>query len=202
MLELVLTAVAVVLALTQPVPQVVRLLRTRSVAGVSAATTWLGLVINVAWGVYGIARGLLPVAVLSSAYVVGYAVVAALLVANGKRSGMAHAAAAACGFAALTAVAGWVALGSALALSVGVQFVPQVVEAWRSTDLSGLAAGTYLVCLVDGVVWGGYGLVVGDVPLVLYGALMLAVAVAVLVPRRRWARAVVAAPVPANAAGS
>lgn len=198
-LELALTGVAVVLAVTQPVPQVVRLLRTRSVAGVSGPTTWLGLTINSAWVAYGVGRGLLPVAVLSGAYVAGYATIAALLLLRGRRSGVGTGLAAAAGLTLLTVVAGWAVLGTVLALAVGVQFVPQVVEAWRSDDLSGLAPGTYVVGALDGAIWGTYGLVVADVPLVLYGLVMSAVAVLVLVPRRRWARTAAAAPLAATA---
>lgn len=194
MLELVLTAVALVLALSQPVPQVVKLLRTRSVAGVSASTAWLGLVVNGAWTAYGVARGLLPVAVLSVAYVVGYATVAALVVRGGDRRGMGLAAASSVGLAGIALLAGWPVLGTALALTVGVQFLPQVVEAWRASDLTALAPGTYVVCALDGMVWGGYGAVVGDAPLVLYGVVMISVAVLVLVPRRRWTRASGAVP--------
>ncbi len=49
--EALLTALAACLALSQPVPQIVRLVRTRSVVGVSGPTTWLGLAINRGWAV-------------------------------------------------------------------------------------------------------------------------------------------------------
>lgn len=187
MLEQAVTAFAVVLALTQPVPQIIRVLRTRSVAGVSGPTTWLGFTINLAWVAYGVARGLLPVAVLSTAYVAGYVAVGALLVRGGNRRGIGTGLLAGGGLVGLTAVGGWVALGTVLALAVAVQFLPQVIEAWTSDDLTGLAPGTYVVCGLDGIVWGGFGLLVGDGPLVLYGVIMCTVAVAVLVPRARWA---------------
>lgn len=187
MLEQVVTALAVVVALAHPVPQVVRVLRTRSVAGVSGPTTWLGFAINSAWVTYGVARGLLPVAVLSGAYVMGYVVVGVLLVRRGNRRGIGAGVLAAIGLAALVVVGGWAALGTVLALAVLPQFLPQVVEAWRADDLTGLAPGTYLIALVDGLVWGGFGAVAGDRPLVLYGVIMCSVAVAVLVPRYRWA---------------
>lgn len=194
MLESALTALAVVLALTQPVPQIVRLLRTRSTAGVSGPTAWLGVTINLGWVAYGIGQNLLPVIVLSGAYVVGYVLVAGLLVRGGNRRGIPVAVAAAIGLITLTLAAGWLVLGTVLALTVAVQFLPQVVEAWRSDDLTALAPGTYVVCGIDGLVWGGYGALVADVPLVLYGAVMVSVAVAVLVPRRRWSRRVSVAP--------
>lgn len=186
MTELVLTALAACLALSQPVPQIVRLVRTRSVEGVSGPTTWLGLAINAGWMAFGIARGLLPVAVLSLAYVVGYAAIAVLLVRGGNRSGVGTALAAAAAMVGTTAALGWTVLGTALALTVGVQFVPQVLLAWRGTDLTALAAGTYVVCGLDGIVWGGYGVLRAEMPLVLYGLVMSSVAVLVLVPKRRW----------------
>lgn len=190
MLEVVLMGMAVVLALTQPVPQVIRLLRTRSTAGVSGPTAWLGLVINLAWTVYGVARAIPAVAVLSAAYVVGYAIISYLLVRHGNRRGIGAAVAAVAALCAVTAVGGWVVLGTVLALTVGVQFIPQVVTAWRSDDLTALAPGTYLVCMLDGFVWGVFGVASADGPLMLYGAVMVTVAVLVLIPRWRWARAV------------
>ena len=195
MLEQVVTACAVVVALAHPVPQVVRVLRTRSVAGVSGSTTWLGFTINVAWVSYGVARGLLPVAVLSAAYVLGYGVVGVLLVARGNRRGIGTGLLAALGLAGLVVVGGWVALGTVLALAVLPQFLPQVAEAWRSDDLTGLAPGTYVIGFVDGLVGGGFGAVAGDRPLVLYGVIMCSVAVAVLVPRFRWAARQASGPV-------
>ena len=195
MLEQAVTALAVVVALAHPIPQIVRVLRTRSVAGVSGSTTWLGCAINCAWVSYGIARGLVPVAVLSSAYVVGYVVVAVLLVRGGNRRGIATGALAAAALAALVVVGGWGALGTVLALAVLPQFLPQVVEAWTADDLTGLAPGTYLIAVLDGVVWGGFGVVAGDRPLMLYGVVMCSVAVAVLVPRYRWAARRTAVPV-------
>lgn len=187
MLEQVVTAFAVVVALAHPVPQVVRVLRTRSVAGVSATTTWLGGVINAAWIAYGVARGIVPVAVLSSAYVVGYVTVAVLLVRRGNRRGIGSGLLASAALVALVLVGGWGVLGTVLALAVLPQFLPQVVESWTAADLTGLAPGTYLLAFLDGVVWGGFGVVTGDGPLMLYGVVMCAVAVAVLVPRQRWA---------------
>lgn len=186
-LEQVVTALAVVVALAHPVPQIVRVLRTRSVAGVSGSTTWLGCAINVAWVAYGVARGLVPVAVLSGAYVLGYVIVAVLLVRRGNRRGVGTGMLAAAALAGLVLVGGWAALGTVLALAVLPQFLPQVVEAWRADDLTGLAPGTYLIAILDGVVWGGFGAVAGDRPLMLYGVIMCSVAVAVLVPRYRWA---------------
>lgn len=186
MTELALTALAAALALSQPVPQIVRLVRTRSVEGVSGPTTWLGLTVNAGWMAFGVARGLLPVAVLSLAYVIGYAAIAALLVRGGNRSGIGTAAVSTGAIVAVAVALGWTVLGTGLALTVAVQFVPQVALAWRSDDLTGLAGGTYVVCGLDGLVWGGYGLLRAELPLMLYGLVMVSVAVLVLVPKRRW----------------
>lgn len=181
-----MTALAVVLALTQPVPQVVRVIRTRSVAGVSGSTTWIGLAVNVAWVTYGVARGLAPVAVLSGAYVAGYVVIGTLLVRRGHRRGVGTGLLVGATLAAVTLTGGWALLGTALALVVVPQYLPQVVEAWTSDDLTGLSPGTYVVAIFDGVVWGGFGLIALDAPLVLYGVVMITVATAVLTGRARW----------------
>jgi uncharacterized protein with PQ loop repeat len=186
-LEQVVTALAVVLALTHPVPQVVRVLRTRSVAGVSGSTTWIGFAVNLSWATYGVARGLLPVAVLSAAYVAGYVVIGALLVRGGNRRGLGVGTLAGLGLIASVVLGGWGLLGTVLALAVVPQFLPQVVEAWTGDDLTGLSPGSYAVAVLDGVVWGGFGLVVSDRPLVLYGVVMVTVAGAVLAGRSRWA---------------
>ena len=186
MTELVLTALAACLALSQPVPQIVRLVRTRSVQGVSGPTTWLGLTINAGWVTFGIARGLVPVAVLSLAYVVGYSAIAYLLLRGGNRSGLVTATVSAAAIVATAVAFGWTVLGTALALTVAVQFIPQVALAWRGADLTALSAGTYVVCGLDGIVWGGYGILHAEAPLVLYGLVMTSVAVLVLVPKRRW----------------
>ncbi|WP_436794402.1 PQ-loop domain-containing transporter [Actinospongicola halichondriae] len=186
MTEVLLTVLAACLALSQPVPQIIRLVRTKSVVGVSGPTTWLGLAINAGWMAFGVARGLVPVAVLSFAYVVGYAAIAALLVRGGNRRGTVTALGSAVAMVATATLFGWTVLGTALALTVGAQFVPQVVLAWRSIDLTALSTGTYVVCGLDGVVWGSYGVLTREAPLVLYGIVMSSVAVLVLVPKRRW----------------
>lgn len=187
MSEAILTAVAAALALSQPVPQIARLLRTRSIAGVSGPTAWLGLAINAGWIAYGIGRGLLSVTVISVAYVTGYLTIVLLLLRGGNRRGIGSGILAGAACVAIAATLGWTVLGTALALSVGVQFVPQVVHAWRSEDLTALSPGTYAVCGLDGIVWGSIGLLHADGPLILYGAIMATVAVLVIVPQRRWA---------------
>lgn len=188
MLDVAVTVVAAALALSQPLPQILQLARSRSIAGVSAATTWIGVAVNAAWVAYGLGRGHPPIIVVSVLYLIGYLAIAGLLVAGGNRRGVPTALAATAAFVAIGATAGWTAVGTVLGLVVGVQFIPQIVEAWSGADLAGLAPGTYRISLADGIIWGGFGLIVADGPLVLYGVLMATAAVAVLIPQRRWAR--------------
>jgi uncharacterized protein with PQ loop repeat len=190
--ELVVIVLALVLACAQPVPQVVRLLRTHSVEGVSSATTMLGVVVAVAWIAYGLARGLPTVYLLSFVFLAGYLVTATLLWQRGRRSGVGLAALLASGFVAVTAGLGWTALGLVLGAVAIAQFAPQVIEANRATDLSGLAPGTCVVWLLDGIVWGGYGLLVDDGPLLVYAVVMFGVGAGVLVPWFRWRTATLA----------
>lgn len=193
MTEVLLTAVAAALACTQPLPQIIRLVRTRSVAGVSGPAAWLGLAVNAGWVAYGIGRGLVSVTVLSLAYVGGYVAIVALLTRGGNRRGIGAGAVTGAACLAIVASFGWTVLGTALALAVGAQFLPQVVTAWRADDLTALSPGTYVVSGLDGMVWGSIGLLHADGPLVLYGAVMITVAVLVIVPQRRWVARVRAA---------
>ncbi len=66
MTEGVLAVVAVVLAVVQPVPQLVRTIRRGTAAGVAPEVAWLGTLTNGVWLAYGFARGLPAVVVVSA----------------------------------------------------------------------------------------------------------------------------------------
>lgn len=188
MVESAALIVALGLALAQPVPQVLRLRRTGHTDGISPTAMWLGVGINLIWIGYCVARDLPAVAAVSAVYLAGYGAIVALLVAHGRRRGVRYAVAAVAAAGALQLAGGWGLVGTALGLAVGIQYLPQVVAAWRSPSLAGLAPGMYLVTLLDGAVWGLFGLLEDDRPLVLYGAIMLTVSVAVLAAWLRWRR--------------
>ena len=62
-------------------------------------------------------------------------------------------------------------------------------EVLRSDDVSGVAAATWWIAIVDAALWGLYGVALGDGPLIGYGVILLVSSVVVLtrlaVVRRR-----------------
>lgn len=196
MTEGVLAVVAVVLAVVQPVPQLVRTIRRGTAAGVAPEVAWLGTLTNGVWLAYGFARGLPAVVVVSAVYLAGWLAVAAVVAAARRTGRPSVPVAAAAVLAGAGWWGGWEGAGTVLAVITAGQHLPQVVRAWREADIGGLAPGTYTVVAVDGLVWGAYGVVVADGPLVLYGVATVATAGAVLaaVVLRRDGRGSVARP--------
>ena len=76
-------------------------------------------------------------------------------------------------------------LGAVLGASVLLTTGPQVVEALRTDDLSGIAPATWWISILDAALWGAYGWVIGDLALVGYWAVLTACAVTVLA-RLAW----------------
>ena len=85
-----------------------------------------------------------------------------------------------------------------LAAGVLVTQGPQVLRAVRESDLTGLAATTWWLSIVDAATWGAYGVAVGDAALVAYGVVLSSSAVVVL-SRIQLTRRALPAPAPAVA---
>jgi uncharacterized protein with PQ loop repeat len=154
-------------------PQARRLARTRRPEGVSPAWVGISVAMNMWWLAYGIAAerwALVPVSVIS---VCLYGAIGAALLATVGRS---------CGrelllaFAALALaplpfllIGGWPAAGVAIGVGYGVQLLPAVISAFRSDDLRGVSAGTWLIAGAESLLWAVYGLIVADSALVIAG---------------------------------
>jgi hypothetical protein len=61
------------------------------------------------------------------------------------------------------------ALAALLGVAYAVQLTPAVVTAWRTWSPSGIAVPTWTLRLTEAFLWGLYGHVRRDVPLVLFG---------------------------------
>lgn len=64
-------------------------------------------------------------------------------------------------------------IGLVAACLTTVAFTPQVVKAWRSRSTRDISLGMYLVLATGIVMWLIYGLMIGDVPLILANAVTL-----------------------------
>lgn len=180
----VLSLVASAVFLVRLVPQPARLWRTGVTAGVSPVAAANAVTSATAWLVYGASRELLVVwAVSVAALVPGVWQVTLLRREYGPLELLGSAAVA--GTFLVSALVG--VFGAALALGVLATSGPQVWRAVRDSDLRGIAPATWLVAIVDALLWGAYGASIQDGALVGYGAVLLTSAVIVLA-RVAWVR--------------
>lgn len=183
-------------------PQARKMLRTRSLEGVSLTWAAISATVNAWWGVYGIAIGDLGIVPVSAVSVMAYLVIALGVVrlsAVPTRVSARLAAGPAAAISIVPAIAlllhGWVVAGIALGALYGVQLSPAVVAVYRAIDVSGVSAATWVIAFVEAALWGVYGTSGGDVGIITMattGVLMSSlVLVRLLVRRPRRSRGVV-----------
>ena len=185
-----LGAVASFFSLSSVVPQVLRALRTRDVAGVSWATRVMSLAAYTLWVVYAfaVADG---VQVFNN--VLSFALLGALALAVARAGGADGA-----GWAAPRAVL----LSAALALLVveafgtfalamastafsSVRMLPQTRLALSGTSLSGLDPLALVLGWVGHLLWAAYGALTGDLGVLVCSGIALAMQTAVVQARFR-----------------
>jgi uncharacterized protein with PQ loop repeat len=169
---------ASILFISRLLPQPIRLVRTGLPEGVSPLAAINAVISESAWLLYGLQAGLVPVWAVSVAALVPGVWTVVLL----RRQVVAGDVLRAGAWLAviLAAWAGGV-LGAVLGVSVALSIGPQVWTAVRTSDLRGLSIYTWLIAIGDALLWGAYGLVVGDVALLGYAAVLLTGATVVIV---------------------
>lgn len=175
----------VVLAVALSVPQLRALATTGRTGGVSLASLLCSTISFTAWTVHAVQVGDGWLIVSSAVGVPGQALTTWLAWRAGAcREGLWVPA----GWAALVSlVLTWDALsGTSVAApvvgsSILWMVVPAAVTAWRSPDVSGIAAGTWWVLLGEGALFLGYGVAAADAKAAtVYGAACVAGSVCVL----------------------
>ena len=169
---------ASILFISRLLPQPLRLVRTGLPDGVSPLAAINAVISEAAWLLYGLEAGLVPVWAVSFAALVPGVWTVVLLRHQVRRGDLARAS-----LWLAVIVAAWFAgrLGVVLGVSVLVSIGPQVWTAIRSPDLRGLSLFTWLLAIGDALLWGAYGLVVGDGALLGYAAVLLTGAAIVIV---------------------
>ena len=164
--------VATAVTIVHVVPQIVRLLRTGRVEGVSAAWAFVALTLNIGWMAYVIAEEFwITIPSILVAFV-SFGSALYLMYRNGAdvRPGALMSAAVAVASVAIQLAAGWTVLGTVLALSNGLYLGPSVVTAWRSHTPVGVSPLTWALAVLEGLLWGFYGVVVAAGPIIVFGA--------------------------------
>ena len=75
-------------------------------------------------------------------------------------------------------------LGTVLGLSNGLYLGPSVVAAWRAHTPVGVSPLSWVLTVLEGAVWGFYGVLVAAVPIMVYGSTAILLAGGVLL--RLW----------------
>ncbi|MEY4977921.1 MAG: hypothetical protein RLZZ352_191 [Pseudomonadota bacterium] len=60
-------------------------------------------------------------------------------------------------------------------------FVPQVWRTWKTRDVSGISLPTFLILTVGLAMWLAYGIMIGDLPLIVANAAMVVLTSAIVV---------------------
>lgn len=164
---------ATVLAATSLVPQVLKLIRTRVPDGVSATWAAFGVVTNLAWATYLTSQSLwlaLPSVVM---IVAGYGATFVILrrLRASVRPSLRLATAWMVTLGAIGWIGGWATLGTVLGFSYAVQVSPGVWTAYRTHRPYGIAPATWIITLIEGLLWGYYGWWHADAPLMIFAVI-------------------------------
>lgn len=180
----VLAVVGTMLAAFFLVPQTISLVRSGDSAGVSPTWAAFGVVTNLAWVAYLVDAGL-PMATAAPAI----ATVCYLLVLKSlallttsfwwSATGLAYLVA----VVAVGGMGGIAALGMVLLVAPALQLAPQVVSVIREPLPSGPSPTTWILAVLEALIWGAYGLIAGDIPLVGYAIVTTIGSMVVLVRR-------------------
>ena len=182
MLETVLGVAAPLVFLVRLLPQPLRLARTGVDDGVSPMAAFNQLLSEGAWLAYGLIQASVSIWLVSAVALFPSGWQAMLLVRRARTVDLVGAVA--FGVAIVAAWSfGW--LGAVLGASVLVTTGPQVIEALRRDDLSGIAAATWWIAIADAALWGALGWVTDDLALVGYWAVLTVCALTVLA-RLAW----------------
>lgn len=163
-----------VLAFAYTVPQLRKLIRLRSAAGVSVAALANSTVSGVAWTAYGVVEH--EIWVTLPAFFALPATAGALVLAwfrGGSRDRLWLPVvwlATIVTATALVPVVGAVPITVLLGCSVALMIAPAAITAWRSHDVSAIAASAWAMLIVDALLAGAYGLMADVDANLLYAA--------------------------------
>ena len=180
----VIGASSVVFAFACTVPQLLKLRRVQTAAGVSIAALANSTISGVAWTTYGVVHHSVWVALAS---IVGMPATAAALViawrCGAARTRLWLPGAWAAVLATTAAASPWVGstpLTVALGFSIALMITPAAITAWRSHDVSALAANAWGMLIADALLAGTYGYVAHVAANLLYATVATAGSLTIL----------------------
>ena len=191
----ILGALGTIVGLVRALPQLVRLMRERDAHGVSVDTAATSSVVSFGWATYGALTSQPAVMMATGASGLVFAAVAVYALKLGRPTRDIRTAP--IWFVVLAgalALRGSDGLGFLLPVSVLVANVPQIVAAFRESDLTGLSLSTWLLSVTDGAVWFVYALFADDVAILVFGILQITSSSIIVGRRWTWERSLEARP--------
>ena len=185
-----LSLVAAFLAVPQFLPQLARVRRAGTTAGVSWSWAALTSVNNAAWLGYFALSGFWTALVPAISATLLSGLLAVVLARRGggvPKRPMMLASAWAVVLLTAAAVFGRTGLGSALAVAFALQVTPSVWMVYRSKDTAGVSRGTWLLIFGELLCWGVFGIHEADPRLIMLGATGVVASLLVLA-RVSWTR--------------
>ena len=179
-------ALGTALGLVRALPQLVRLLRARQAHGVSVDTAATSAIVSFGWAVYGLLTGQPFVSLATGSSGLIFSAITFFALRSGRRAREFKITPLWLFVVILTGLlAGKVGLGILLPLSVLAANLPQLWLAFKEGNLADLSLGTWLLSLTDGLVWGGYSLSKGDLPILIYAVLQMTISGLIVAARLR-----------------
>ena len=77
-------------------------------------------------------------------------------------------------------------LGLAAACCTTIAFVPQLVKTWKTRSTADISLSMFLVLVIGIILWLAYGMLLGDVPLIVANGITLVLAGIILVFKLRY----------------
>lgn len=174
----------------QFLPQLARVRRAGTTAGVSWSWAALTSVNNAAWLGYFALSGFWTALVPAISATLLSGLLAVVLARRGggvPKRPMMLASAWAVVLLTAAAVSGRTGLGSALAVAFALQVTPSVWMVYRSKDTAGVSRGTWLLIFGELLCWGVFGIHEADPRLIMLGATGVVASLLVLA-RVSWTR--------------
>ncbi len=172
------------LAVGYTVPQLRKLRRMSTAAGVSVAALTCSTISNIAWTVFGVAES--DIWIVLPALVSVPATAGALALAwhrGGSRERLWLPVVWLGVVLAATLSTPWVGhapITAVLGCSVALLVTPAALTAWRSTDVSAIAASAWALLIVDALLAGAYGVLAGIDANLIYAAVATIGSLAIL----------------------
>lgn len=181
----ILGSVGTIIGLVRAVPQLVWLLRAREAFGVSVDTTATSSIVSFGWAVYGLLTGQIFVSLATGSSGIIFAIVTIVALRYGRKLREFKIAPFWLAVLFLSGVFfGKNGLGMVLSISTLVSNLPQIRVAYRENNLTDLSQGTWLLSLSDGLVWGIYSLLQGDISILAYAIFQVSTSGIILALKR------------------